>query len=86
MLAHRDKDVLDVIALVRDAWGTFDPVRFQRAVVDRDLEIPMRRGYLAVRGMADTGELATLWEQRTGERLAPEAVAEALTRLHTLFP
>jgi len=86
LLAHRDKDILDVIALLRDAGDNVDAVRFRQQVERRDLEVPIRRGYLAVVASAESGQLAKLWSDRFGEEFPPLTLADVLRRLHTLFP
>ncbi len=85
LLAHRDKDILDVAALLRDAGSRLDIARFVRRVEDRDAEIPIRRGYLAVVASAESGDLARLWTLRSGAPLPPEVLAKVLERLHTVF-
>lgn len=72
------------MALLRDAGDRLDASRFQSGLEARDLEIPIRRGYLAFVAAAESGELAQLWEQRSG-KLPGEALAVAVERLHDLF-
>jgi hypothetical protein len=69
ILAHRDKDILDVIAILRDAGDAIDVHKLRRRIDARDLEIPLQRGYLAIVAAIESGEL----------------LADALRRLHTMF-
>lgn len=85
ILAHRDKDILDVIAILRDAGELIDVDKLQRRISARDIEIPLRRGYLAIVAAIESGEVAQLWEQRTGVAPAAEVLADALQQLHTMF-
>jgi hypothetical protein len=85
ILAHRDKDILDVVALMRDAGDALDEQAFARRIEVRDLEVPLQRGYLEIVAAIDSGELARLWELRTGARPAPDLLPAALARLHALF-
>jgi hypothetical protein len=86
LLAHRDKDMLDVVALLADRASLLDAARFRRNVERRDLEVAVRRGYLAVVAALDAGDLARLWEQRFGRPLASAARDGAVAALHRLFP
>jgi hypothetical protein len=86
LLAHRDKDVLDLIALLRDAGERVRRDAFLDRVEHRDLEIPIRRGYLAVSALVQTGELLALWRARHGEDLDPELLRRAMEHLEGLCP
>lgn len=86
ILAHRDKDILDVIALLRDVGHVIRPEAFARRVEVRDLEIPMRRGYLEIMAAIESGELARLWELRTGAPPSQDLLPQVVSQLHTLFP
>ena len=85
ILAHRDKDILDVVALLRDAGDAIDGNAFSTRVEARDLEIPLRRGYLEIVAALESGELARLWELRTGVPSPDDLLPGALSRLHALF-
>jgi len=85
LLSARDKDILDVVALFMDARDAPDRATFLRRVEDRDLEIPVRRGYLEVIAAYGTGTLQKLWELRAGAPLDAAALGRAIEALHTLF-
>ena len=83
LLAHRDKDVLDLVALMRDT-DHVDRDELGKRVSARDLETAVRRGYLEVVAAAESGQLAELWARRSNEPLPAEELARALARLHDL--
>ena len=84
LLAHRDKDALDLIALMRDL-GAIDAAVLTRRIEARDLEIPIRRGYLEIAAAAESGELLRLWARRSSDPLSEDELAKALARLHGLL-
>ncbi|WP_170319825.1 nucleotidyl transferase AbiEii/AbiGii toxin family protein [Polyangium spumosum] len=85
ILSHRDKDILDVVALLRDAGDTIEKDRFRAQIEARDLELPLRRGYLEIVASIESGELARLWELRTGAPPPDDLLPDAVSRLHDLF-
>jgi hypothetical protein len=86
MLAHRDKDILDIVALLRDVGENIDAKRFSESIEIRDLEVPLRKGYLEIVAAIKSGELARLWELRTGAAPPADLLPRTLALLHTLFP
>lgn len=85
ILAHRDKDILDVVALLRDAGDALDGKAFNARIEARDLEVSLRRGYLEIVAAIESGELARLWELRNGSPPPADLLPGALARLHALF-
>lgn|GEM_PF-3955222 len=85
ILAHRDKDILDVVALLRDVGDIIQSEVFAMRVEMRDLEIPTRRGYLEIVAAIESGELARLWELRTGAPPPKDLLPTVRTALHRLF-
>ena len=85
LLAHRDKDVLDVVLLLCDRAIAVDRAEFERALEIRDVEVPVRRGYLSVLAAIESGEMQRLWEARVPAPFDQGAVDHAVARLHTLF-
>lgn len=84
LLAHRDKDMLDVIALLRDA-GPVDGERFWQGIDLEDVEVPARRGYLVLMAEIRSGGLQQLWEDRFGEPLEPRDLEVVTATLEDLF-
>lgn len=85
LLAARDKDILDVAALMMDRGSEIDAAAFLRRIEEQDLEIPIRRGCLHVISAQTSGELARLWKQRTGASPDPASLARAIEALQALF-
>jgi hypothetical protein len=85
LLAHRDKDILDVVELLRDAGDSLKRDLFRDHVEARDLEVPVRRGYLETVAVIESGQLAELWELRTGTPPANNLLPAALSQLHALL-
>jgi hypothetical protein len=85
LLAHRDKDLLDLVALLRDAGDRLDAAALRANIEARDLEIAVRRGYLSLQAAAESGQLAQLWTERLGRPLLDETLAKALEQLHNIF-
>jgi hypothetical protein len=85
LLSHRDKDLLDVLALLLDAGESLSRDRFVDAIEARDLGIPVRRGYLLLRAEIESGALLGLWAQRFGKPLDPQRAAGALSICEALF-
>jgi hypothetical protein len=85
LLAHRDKDLLDAVALLRDQGAHIDRARLFASIKLRDLEIPIRRGQLALLAAVESGALARLWEQRLGEPLDAAHAVRVVGRLRELF-
>jgi hypothetical protein len=85
LLAQREKDQVDVVALMLDAGSELDAKRFWSHVEERDLEIAVRRGWLELAATIEAGAFQQLWQERLGEPLPPGQLDRALTALQDLF-
>ncbi len=82
LIAHRDRDLLDVVALARERSA--DAGRFRRLVAAADVEIAVRRGVLELAAGIELGMLAELWEQRAEHGLSSEDWAGVLGAIRAL--
>ena len=79
LIAHRDKDLLDVLALMRES--ALDGTAFRRRIAQREVEIPVRRGCLELVAMAELGTAQRLWRERQGSFLHDAELARIIGAL-----
>lgn len=86
LLAGRDRDLLDVLALLLERSDAIDSQAFCQRVALADLDIPIASALARLRDGVATGDLLQLWIGRTGEILGPEAVQKVLACVEALTP